>query len=171
MRFEALSQHGGIFVWRQGSGDPPSPSTGTMAPRAKWQMRARGTRTFVWRTPSAASVDIIIPGVVGNAAAAGITGAVTQDISIAATVGNAVAAGVTGEASVGFDISIDGIVGNAVAAGTTGALSLDIVVSGVVGNAVAAGISGSVSASAGSFISGNPRVWRVAARRRVAHLS
>lgn len=122
--FRAQTSRGAVFIWRQGDIASGAPAPGTAAPRPKWQLRARGARTFVWRPPSDTSADIIIPGSVGNAVAAGVSGAVSQDITIAASVGNAVAAGVTGEASVGSDISIDGIVGNAVAAGVSGAASV-----------------------------------------------
>ncbi|MEY2688335.1 MAG: hypothetical protein RL375_2533 [Pseudomonadota bacterium] len=120
--FRVQSSRGAAFVWRQGDGDLPLP--GTLAPRPKWQLRARGARAFVWRSPANSSTPITIAGTVGNAVAAGVTGATSQAITIAATVGNAVAAGVTGEATVGFDISIDGIVGNAVAAGVSGSASV-----------------------------------------------
>lgn len=103
---------------------------------------------------SAGGSDIDIAGVVGNATAAGISGATAVSIDIAGAVANAVAAGVAGSAQVATEIA--GSVGNAVAAGVAGSASVtnDINIDGVVGNAVAAGVAGDTSVGSDISISG-----------------
>lgn len=97
----------------------------------------------IWVPVSAGGSDIDIAGVVGNATAAGITGAPAVSIDIAGAVGNAVAAGVAGSAQLATEIA--GATGNAAAAGITGSTQVATEIAGSVGNAVAAGVAGSAS--------------------------
>ena len=91
MRFEALSQRGGIFVWRQGSGAPPTVDAGTLAPCSRWQLRVRGNRGVVYvktRNAAASSVTLSIADAThahsAEAVVLGVTGATTLTVADAA---------------------------------------------------------------------------------------
>ena len=131
-----------LAVYASGAWDRPASQTQLN------ELTARPWEVFeprrIWVPVSAGGgSDIDITGIVGNATAAGITGAPAVSIDIAGSVASAVAAGITGSAQVATEIA--GAVGNATAAGITGSAQVAVEIAGSVGNAVAEGVAGSTS--------------------------